>query len=437
MRKPIAGAALTLALAIPVMAAGTSYQDVPGGAWYAGAVAYCQEHALMAGTDETHFNPGGALTRRMTASWAGESEGDPAEAITREELAVLLWQAAGAPDNGAELPFADADKVSPEAVQAAAWANAEGLITGKPNARLDPLAAVTRAEAATILMRRAGVAFLSEGGFMDASFGANGIAAMEDGSVLVTDLYNKKIWRVNDGKAEVYAGGDTVKDIGGRPVGGYHDAKLLESYFGEPWAIAPYRDGWAVSDASNNALRLLAGGTVTTLNQNLAHPTGLAADGAGNLYISDTFSGTIRKLDAKGTLTIAAGGLSDPMGLCWRDGVLYIAETGANRVSRLDGTKLTVAAGSGADGCGDGAAEMAAFSAPTAVTVADDGTIYVSDTGNSSIRRIRDGWVNTVAARDYSTEDLRLIDPSGLLLQGDTLLVCDSFAQTILELPVG
>ena len=80
---------------------------------------------------------------------------------------------------------------------------------------------------------------------------------------------------------------------------------------------------------------------------------------------------------------------------------------------------------------------MAAFSAPTAVTVADDGTIYVSDTGNSSIRRIRDGWVNTVAARDYSTEDLRLIDPSGLLLQGDTLLVCDSFAQTILELPVG
>ena len=45
--------------------------------------------------------------------------------------------------------------------------------------------------------------------------------------------------------------------------------------------------------------------------------------------------------------------------------------------------------------------------------------------------------MNTVAARDYSTEDLRLIDPSGLLLQGDTLLVCDSFAQTILELPVG
>ena len=98
----------------------------------------------MAGTDETHFNPGGALTRRMTASWAGESEGDPAEAITREELAVLLWQAAGAPDNGAELPFADADKVSPEAVQAAAWANAEGLITGKPNARLDPGAPVLR-----------------------------------------------------------------------------------------------------------------------------------------------------------------------------------------------------------------------------------------------------------------------------------------------------
>lgn len=444
------GALLTVlslfqAMAPPAAAVETTYQDIPSGAWYAEAAAYCAEKGLMTGTDTAHFTPGGPLTQSMTADWDGGAgigctESSPNQPLTREELIYLLWQKGGSPSCTEELSFTDAPQVSSECSEAAAWAAASGLVVGRPDGQLDPQAAVTRAEAAAILMRRdlTGLGQTEAAGrsVTDESLGASGIASMEDGSFLVTDLYNKKIWRITNGKAEVYAGGDTVKDSGGQPVGGFHDAGLLESYFSEPWAIAPYGDGWVVSDAGNNALRQLSGQNVKTLKRDLSHPTGLAADGAGNVYISDTFSGTIRKMDARGTFTIAASGLNDPMGLCWKDGVLYIAETGANRVSKLEDGKVTVIAGSDESGSADGAVSTAEFSAPKAVAAASDGTIYVADSGNSAIRRIRDGWVSTTAARDYGAGDLRLIAPGGLLLQDGNLLVCDSFARTVMEFTV-
>lgn len=437
MRKRITGALLALALTIPAAAAGSPYQDVPANAWYASAVEYCHNHSLMAETGTSTFHPNGTMTWSMLTPPPAEID-NPNAPITREELAVLLWQQAGSPEGSTLLPFSDASGITPDAVQAVAWANRCGLMTGKPDARFDPDSWLTRAEAATVLMRRNTNAKISPyRGEISENLGANGIAVSSDGTLMVTDLYQKKIWQITNGKAVVFAGGDTVKDPSGEPQGGYHDAALQESYFAAPWAIAPYRNGWAVTDADNNALRFLSNGKVQTLNRSFSHPTGLTADGSGNLYISDTFSGTIRKMDAQGRLTVAATGLSDPMGLCWQNGVLYIAETGKNRIVRLENDTIIPVAGTGTEGMADGSAENAAFSSPRSLTAAEDGTLYISDTGNSAIRRIRNGQVDTIASRNYGAGDLHLIDPSGLLIQGNILLVCDSFARTILEIPVG
>ena len=49
--------------------------------------------------------------------------------------------------------FADAGAVSPYAVQAMAWANAQGIVTGKGGGVLDPKGQATRAEVAAMLMR--------------------------------------------------------------------------------------------------------------------------------------------------------------------------------------------------------------------------------------------------------------------------------------------
>ena len=283
---------------------------------------------------------------------------------------------------------------------------------------------------------------------MDVICGASGIIMGKDGSLLVTDTYNKVVWQVepSDGTCSVFAGGETVADIYGEPVGGYNDGKLSESYFKAPWAIAPFLDGYAVSDAENNAVRMISKEKVQTVNgstterlviKNMGvvfdNPTGLAADEEGNLYVSDTSAGAVRRISSEGKVSTVAKDLEDPMGLCWKDGVLYIAETGQHRILKLQNGKLEAVAGSGVTGYVDGSVEEAVFASPQAIAVADDGTIYVADTGNSAVRKIVDGKVTTLLARDRTTLINSPVSPVGLLVVGEELYICDNFARKVIR----
>src|SRR5207247_6363689 len=49
------------------------------------------------------------------------------------------------------------------------------------------------------------------------------------------------------------------------------------------------------------------GGGATSAYFRLAGPTGVAVDGAGNLFIADTFNQRIRKVTLEGTITTVAG----------------------------------------------------------------------------------------------------------------------------------
>ena len=427
--------------------AAPGYTDVPEDAWYAEAVAFCRENGLMNGTSATEFSPDATLTRAM--------------------MVTVLHRLAGLPAAAAPASFADVP-AGQWYTEAVSWASGQGIVlgydgvtfgvddpvtheqaglifqryTGGPGVQIPgadaPQAPATRAEIASALMdcarTQAGFASRSAINVMCAP---SGIALDRDGSLLVTDVYGKRLWKVRSRSGTVYAGGETVQGLYGEPVGGYNDASLAASYFKEPWAVAPFLDGWAVSDTENGVVRLIQGGSARTLNgatkEQLKvtelgvafdHPTGLAADGEGNLYISDTGSGAVRKITPEGSVTTAAKGLAEPMGLCWKDGALYIAEAGKNRVVTLADGKVTVLAGSGEDGLTDGGAKQAAFSAPQGVAVGADGSVYVADTGNGAVRVIRGGTVTTLTAGGLMT-------PRGLLLQGGSLYVCDPFARKI------
>ena len=315
-----------------------------------------------------------------------------------------------------------------------------------------PKTPATRAEIAVTLMnfarsRKPGT--LSVLSAIDVMCAPSGIAVDQNGVLLVTDLYNKQVWKVLNRAGTAYAGGATVPDLYGQPLGGYNDGNLTGSYFKEPWAVAPFLDGWAVSDTANNAVRLITGGGIQTLNTaskekltvtNLGvafnRPTGLAADEDGNLYVADTGSGTVRRVSPQGGVSTVAKGLSDPTGLCWKDGALYIAETGRNRILQLKDGKITVLAGSGSDGSAGGRAAQASFSAPQGVTVGEDGSVYVADTGNGAVRMIKSGTVSTLAVRDPAQLSGDMISPVGLLLQGGSLYVCDPFVRKIFVLAV-
>ena len=155
-----------------------SFNDVASGSWYADAVKNVVNKGLMAGTGKDTFAPNNQVTRAMmwtvlarldgkdvsgastwyakAMTWAtekGVSDGTfPGSSITREQLATMLWRAAGSPEaKGALTNFNDAASVSSWATQAMTWAVEQGLISGMGDGALNPQGNATRAQLAVIL----------------------------------------------------------------------------------------------------------------------------------------------------------------------------------------------------------------------------------------------------------------------------------------------
>lgn len=289
---------------------------------------------------------------------------------------------------------------------------------------------------------------------VDFSGGALSGIVQDGDTLLVTDTYNKMIWLVENDTAVQAVGKIALQGLNGEPMGFYRDGKLDEALFMELWGIAAFLDGYAVTDAEANVVRYIdetgvrtAAGSGKAGNADgigvkaaFDRPTGLAADGDGNLYIADTGNGSIRKMNEKGKVTTVLSDLADPTGLCWVDGTLYVAETGRSRILRVENDQMEVVAGDStylADGeyeggYTDGPAEKARFDHPQGLAVAEDGTIYIADTGNHAVRKLANGQVTTMISAVETPE--APVQPRGMLLQGNTLIVADLFAQNLLFL---
>ena len=91
------------------------------------------------------------------AGGIGNDRFAPDQALTREQLAVILYQYAKykgydvSVDDEAELDFADSADVSSWAKTALKWAVQNKLINGVGSDRLSPRGQATRAQVATIL----------------------------------------------------------------------------------------------------------------------------------------------------------------------------------------------------------------------------------------------------------------------------------------------
>ncbi|MBR5268138.1 MAG: hypothetical protein IKU20_08100 [Lachnospiraceae bacterium] len=276
----------------------------------------------------------------------------------------------------------------------------------------------------------------------------SGIMMMSDGTMVITDTYNKVVWRTKDRESTVIAGKLSAVDMYGQPIGGYNDSTLTESYFKKPWAVTKYLNGIAVSDSENNVIRYIGNDGIETAVGNgtagfrnghgmdtaFNNPTGLATDPYGNLYVADTNNNAIRRVTKYGDVKTYIDNITEPTGLFWKGDILYVAASGSHQILKVKDGVIVETIGTGTEGDVIGAAAQAQFSFPQGVTVADDGSIYVSDTGNSAIKKIANGTVTTLLMCDYAKMDMYPITPQGLAVYGDKLYVCDNFAKKVIIL---
>src|SRR5262249_2124289 len=108
-----------------------------------------------------------------------------------------------------------------------------------------------------------------------------------------------------------------------------------------------------------------------------------------------------------------------------------------------DGQVVTFA-GTGTAGFKDGPADVAQFTGPTGIAVDASGNIYVADTSNERIRKIRsDGSVVTLAGngtrsfRDGSGCEALFSNPIALALRGKRLVIAETLGNRIrvMQLP--
>ena len=171
-----------------------TFSDVPKGKWYHDAVEEMVQEGVFTGVTGFSFAPDQNMTRAMlvttlyrlagspsveearafpdvdgsswygpAAAWAkanGVARGDeagrfrPNEAISRQDLMVILHRTAGAPRASASLNrFADRASAASYARTALSWAVEKGLLQGDSRDRLLPRGSATRAQCAVILQR--------------------------------------------------------------------------------------------------------------------------------------------------------------------------------------------------------------------------------------------------------------------------------------------
>jgi sugar lactone lactonase YvrE len=145
-------------------------------------------------------------------------------------------------------------------------------------------------------------------------------------------------------------------------------------------------------------------------------PEGIAADPVGNLYVADTYNGTIRKITAAGVVTTFAGlagsyGALDGVGSAARfyspsaiatdsAGNVYVADEASQLIRKVSaaGVVKTLAGMAMSAGSADGTNSTARFNHPAGIAVDGSGTIYVADRYSHTIRKVTPAGVVTTLA---------------------------------------
>ncbi len=253
----------------------------------------------------------------------------------------------------------------------------------------------------------------------------NGIAVDSAGIVYVADQGNNIIRKITTSKV-------VTTFAGTAGANGFANGTGPSATFSAPTGIAVDTVGNIyVADSNNSCIRKITStGVVTTLAgapgvlgyvdgtgaaANFYFPSGVAIDSSGNLFISDLYNFSIRKITSVGVVSTIAGspqisGPSNGSGAAASfnqpaavaaDGAgnIYIADRWNHSVRKITSSGVvTTLAGSTNSGTTNGTGSAASFNFPSGIASDSAGNVYVADTSNHVIRKITPAGVVTTFA---------------------------------------
>ncbi|WP_249355760.1 hypothetical protein [Chloracidobacterium aggregatum] len=239
----------------------------------------------------------------------------------------------------------------------------------------------------------------SEGGYADGPLAVarflrpNGIACDPQGNLYVADFGGHRIRQISvDG---------LVRTLAGSGQAGNRDDLGLLAEFNGPRGIA-YAAGYLyVADLNNASVRRLTlDGAVTTL----------AGDG-----VEGTRDGVGKQARFKSPRAVAVDA----------SGTVYVADDA--RVRRISPGGMVVTLAGSEPGCVDGPAEVARFDTLSSLALDRMGNLYLADAGNRRLRKLsRDGQVSTLPVGLDDKVEVPILHPVAVAVGPDgTLYVLD------------
>jgi gliding motility-associated-like protein len=266
----------------------------------------------------------------------------------------------------------------------------------------------------------------------------NGVTVDSKGNIFVADAASNQIKKITpDGTVSVFAGSGSAGKVNG-------SAGTASFYY--PYSVvADKDDNLYVADSQNNLIRkvtpagdvsTLAGSGSTSFSDgdgilaSFYSPTAVNMDADGNIYVADPYNYRVRKITPAGAVTTIAGSgqagsdngaallatFNVPAGVAVdAAGDIYVADISNNLIRKIDAQGVvTTLAGSGDSGAVDGVGALATFSRPNDVQVNSAGFLYITDYGNSLVRKV----VVTGYTIDKALPDGLTFDPTTGIITG-------------------